>query len=187
MNYNLFQMINDLAGRFDWIDDVMEILAKDIVWVMLAVLVMLWFTGKTANQKVVFYACMTASISLLLAAFVISPEVNHPRPFVGHSVHQLIPHAPDASFPSDHATLAFSLAFAIVWVKRRTGMAMLALAVLTGLARVYVGVHYPGDIAGSIVLSLFVSFLVRVTRHRTDPLALFFIGIYQKLRGRLSI
>jgi undecaprenyl-diphosphatase len=139
VNYSVFQLINDWAAHYDWIDDFMEFCAQDIVWILLAVLALLWLTGKASNQKVVFYACLSAVVSLLLASFLIAPEVNHPRPFVSHTVHQLIAHASDASFPSDHATMAFSVAFGVWFSKKRTGWLLLALATLTGIARVYVG------------------------------------------------
>ncbi|TJY44067.1 undecaprenyl-diphosphatase [Cohnella pontilimi] len=186
MNFSLFQTINDWAGRFVWMDDLMIFCANDIVWIMLVVLAGLWMTGKADNQKAVFYACLTAAVSLLIAAFAISPEVNHPRPFVGHSIHQLIPHAPDASFPSDHATFAFSLAFSLLFVKRKTGAIMLALAVLTGFARVYVGVHYPADIAGAMALSFLVGYAVWKLNGRADALPMFFIRIYRKLTAKVT-
>jgi undecaprenyl-diphosphatase len=185
MNYHLFQIINNWAGKYDWIDDIMEIFAQDIVWIMLAVMVYLWFSGKEANQKLVFYSFLSASVALLIASMLISPAVNHARPFAQHQVLQLIPHAPDPSFPSDHATLAFSLAFSILFVKRRLGVVMLCLAILTGIARVYVGVHYPGDIVGAIALSFLISIFVFKLNNHLDAIPLFFIRIYRNLTRRI--
>jgi undecaprenyl-diphosphatase len=185
MNYSIFQSLNNLAEHYDWIDDLMEVFAQYIVWIMAAVLVWLWFTGKEANQKLVFYSFLSASVALLIASLVISPDVNQSRPFVEHQVHQLIPHAADASFPSDHATLAFSIAFSLLPVKRKLGVIMLGLAVLTGIARVYVGVHYPGDIIGAMVLSLLISLLTFLLRGRLDAIPLFFIRIYRKITARI--
>jgi undecaprenyl-diphosphatase len=185
MNYSLFQSINNLAGQSHFIDSLMIFCANNIVWVMLVVLTALWLTGRPDNQKLVFYSCLTAAVSLLIAAFVISPSVNHTRPFVGHTIHQLIPHVPDASFPSDHATFAFAVAFTLLFAKRRTGIVMLALAVLTGFARVFVGVHYPADILGALVLSLLVGYIVMKLSGRLEALPLFFIRIYRKLTAKL--
>lgn len=185
MNYSLFYFFNHLAGHFDWIDDLMEIFAQDIVWIMLAVMVFLWFTGKETNQKMVFYSFFSASVALLIASMVISPMINHARPFVEHHVLQLIPHAPDASFPSDHATLAFSIAFSVLLVKRKLGIWMLLLAVVTGISRIYVGVHYPGDIAGAIVLSFFISITVYKLNAFMDVIPLFFIRGYRDLTRRI--
>ncbi|AZN42682.1 undecaprenyl-diphosphatase [Paenibacillus albus] len=173
MNYNLFQLINQLAGYWDGIDDVMEIFAQDIVWIMLTILAVLWFSGKEQNQKATFYACLSAGTALMIGAFIISPAVNHPRPFVGHMVHQLIPHVADPSFPSDHSTLAFALAFNVMLYNRKLGKLMFLLAVLTGFARVYVGVHYPADILGGCVLSSIVSIVIFLVRQHIEPLRRF--------------
>jgi undecaprenyl-diphosphatase len=185
MNYSIFQFLNHLADHYDWVDDLMVVFAQDIVWIMLAVMACLWFTGKESNQKLAFYSLLSASVALLIAILIISPEVNHSRPFVEHQVNQLIPHAADGSFPSDHATMAFSIAFSVLLVKRRLGVIMLALAVLTGIARVYVGVHYPGDIVGSMVLSLLVSVIVYTLRRRLEALPLFFIQYQRNLLARI--
>ncbi|MBB6669287.1 undecaprenyl-diphosphatase [Cohnella nanjingensis] len=180
MNVQLFQWLNEAAGRYAWLDDLMKVCAQDIVWIMLAILALMWFTGRESNQKLVVYACLTAAAALLLAS-LISPEVNHPRPFVDHQVNQLIPHAPDPSFPSDHATLAFSLAFAVLFGNRRFGVLLLGLATLTGIARVFVGVHYPADIAGAVVLSFIVGIVVWGLRWRLEAVPLFFIRLYRKI------
>ncbi|WP_025691253.1 undecaprenyl-diphosphatase [Paenibacillus zanthoxyli] len=187
MNYQLFQIINGFAGQWDWIDDLMEFFAQDIVWLMIVMLGVLWFTHKEQHQRSVFYACLSAVIALLLAAILISPEVNEPRPFANHIVHQLIPHSADTSFPSDHSTLAFSLAFSLFFVNRKWGAISLAMACLTGFARVYVGVHYPGDIAGAAVLSALTSFLVYEMRSRLDPVPNLLIRIYDKIISVLPI
>jgi len=181
LNESLFDMINRLAGHYDWLDDLMEIFAQDIVWLMIGVLAVLWFTGKEDNQKAVFHACLTAAAALMIASLLISPLVDHPRPFVTHEVTQLIPHAADPSFPSDHSTLAFSLAFSLMFVKRRAGLMMLVLAILTGISRIFVGVHYPGDILGAIILSFVTSLLVLVLRNKIDPLPSFIIRVYRRM------
>lgn len=185
MNYSLFHFINSLAGHYGWIDGLMEVFAQDIVWIMLAIVIWLWFTGKEDNQKLVFYTFLSASVALILASMLISPIVNHARPFVEHQVLQLIPHAPDASFPSDHATLAFTIAFSVLLVKRKLGLWLLLLAVVTGVSRVYVGVHYPADIAGAIVLSLLISFIMYRLNGLLDFIPLWLIRVYRTITGRI--
>ncbi|BBI34054.1 undecaprenyl-diphosphatase [Cohnella abietis] len=184
MNYHLFQFINDWAGKYDWVDDIMEWFAQDIVWLMIAVMVCLWFSGKETNQKLVFYSVLSASVAIFIASMLISPEVNHARPFMEHQVNQLIPHAPDSSFPSDHATFAFSIAFSTLYFKRRLGIVMVILAILTGISRIYAGVHYPGDILGAIVLSFITSITLYKLNKRLDVVPLFFIKLQRGLIRR---
>jgi len=88
-----------------------------------------------------------------LVAAAVHPEA---RPFTTHpSGHPLIAHHPGQAFPSDHSTAAFAIALvALVFLAQRWGAALLAGAVLIGFSRVYVGVHYPGDILGSVLVSV---------------------------------
>jgi undecaprenyl-diphosphatase len=181
MNNAVFYFFNHFAGHYDWFDDSFELFAQGIVWLMLAVMAYLWLTGKERNQKLVFYSFLTASVALILGIFMISPIVNHSRPFVDHQIIQLVPHVPDASFPSDHATLAFSLAFSILYVNRKLGIVMLGLAILTGISRVYVGVHYPGDILGAAALSFVISYGVNKLSSHLDVIPLHMIKMYRKI------
>ncbi|WP_040949023.1 undecaprenyl-diphosphatase [Gorillibacterium massiliense] len=185
MNLIIFHWLNDLAGRLDGIDDIMEFFAQDLVWILIGVVACLWLSGNIHNQKLAFHAVLSATIALLLGGWVISPLVNHPRPFVGHAVHLLVAHAPDPSFPSDHATLAFALAFGILVGKRKTGSFMLLLAILTGIARVYVGVHYPADIAGAIVLSACTTILISKLQRQLQPIDLFLIRLYRGITAKV--
>ena len=61
-------------------------------------------------------------------------------------------HARDSGYPSDHATVPFALAFALRLrrppASPRIWVAALALAVAVGWARVFLGVHHPVDIVG---------------------------------------
>lgn len=184
VNYWLFQQINQLATHHDWIDDIMEFCAQDIVFVMIAILGILWLTGRKDNQKAVFFASLATCVALAVGAMIISPAVHHPRPFATHQVHQLVAHAADNSFPSDHSTLAFSIALSVLLVKRRMGIMLLGLAVITGFSRVYVGVHYPADIAGAAVLSLIVSVAIYLLRDRLDVIPEYLIRLYSRLFRR---
>lgn len=186
MNYEIFRFFNQFAGKFDSFDDLMEFCAQGIVWIQLAIMAIFWISAKARYQKTVFYAGLSSAVSLFLAAFLISPAVNHPRPFATHDVNQLIPHVADASFPSDHATLAFAIAFSVWFAHRRLGAAMLGLAILTGIARIYVGVHYPADIAGAIALSAIVSFVIYRTNGKLDPIPSGLIRLYGKLAEKIK-
>lgn len=66
------------------------------------------------------------------------------------------------SFPSGHSTTAFAIAFAVLiatWSSSRrwVGLVALGYAAMIGVSRVYVGVHYPTDIAAGAALGLVVA------------------------------
>ena len=84
----------------------------------------------------------------LAAGAVISAVVDRTRPFVAHpgQVHLFSHHAADAGFPSDHATAAFAIAGVLVGLLGRRALPVLLAAVLLAVARVLLGLHYPGDV-----------------------------------------
>ena len=61
------------------------------------------------------------------------------------------PHDPTSSFPSLHATFLFSMAFALLLQKGSRGIALFVMLLggATAWARIFVGVHYPLDMAGA--------------------------------------
>ncbi len=145
----------------------------------------------------IVFACLLAyAINLTIEQFI-----NEPRPFITHHVHQLISHPADASFPSDHSAWSFAvfglLLFGLVAPisvvlrlrARETGahqqqspsssplipvlllIVAFVIACTIGVARIYVGVHYPGDILGGaidgLIAALFITLLRRWLRHPT--------------------
>lgn len=99
-------------------------------------------------------AGLAAAAVGLLANQVIAQIWHRPRPYQDHPLGVLPLLAPshDPSFPSDHATAAFAIAFGILFVARRTGWLFLVWAALIGISRVLAGMHYPTDvIAGAVV------------------------------------
>ncbi len=69
---------------------------------------------------------------------------------------QPCPGPTDYSFPSDHTTVAMALAAGLLLVSRRLGLIAAALALLEGFSRVYLGQHYPHDVAAGLVLSTLI-------------------------------
>ena len=66
--------------------------------------------------------------------------------------------APDYSFPSGHTGSAFALAVVIFMVMdRKYGIIALILASLMGFSRLYVGIHYPSDVLGGVILGVVTS------------------------------
>jgi membrane-associated phospholipid phosphatase len=65
------------------------------------------------------------------------------------------------SFPSGHATTGFALCFTAGFLMPRWFPAMLGLAVLIGLSRIVLGVHYPTDVLAGAVVGTLGAYLVR--------------------------
>lgn len=53
----------------------------------------------------------------------------------------------DHSFPSGHTTAIFSVVLPFVYISPLLGAALFPLAILVGVSRIYLGLHYPTDCA----------------------------------------
>jgi len=100
----------------------------------------------------------------------------------------LFPHSPETSFPSDHATLMFAAAFYLLlgrcWAG--CGIPLLTVSVLTTWGRVYSGIHFPADIAGSLAVGLMSVGLTRLLAKRIAPLHEKLIRIADQLTDRFG-
>ena len=129
-------------------------------------------------------AGLSAAALGLLANQVVAHVWHRPRPYQDHplGVLPLLSPSHDPSFPSDHATAAFAIAFGILFVTRRPGWLFLAWAALIGASRVFAGMHYPTDVLGGAVVGLAAGYftarvampmllpLIRLVSRLTDPL-----------------
>ena len=92
-----------------------------------------------------------------------------PRPFTLDGIPPIIPHEADNGFPSDHALLAFTLAAIVYTRNRKAGIVFSIVATLIGTARVFLRIHSPIDIVGSLAISLVSVFAVhRILAQRTS-------------------
>lgn len=103
-----------------------------------------------------------AAVVALLANIPVRDLVARPSPVTEHpGLHALAGGTGgEYSFVSDHATVAMALAVGIFMVHRGYGLLGIALAVLTGVTRVYLGVHYPTDAVGGLALGAAVALLL---------------------------
>ncbi|MEH7301103.1 undecaprenyl-diphosphatase [Neobacillus drentensis] len=180
MNYDLFQAINQLAGKHPIMDGLMVFTTHYALIVYAIVLLLMWFFGKEQHKYSVVYAAITGGLGLFIN-FILGHIYYEPRPFETHKVHLLLQHAKDTSFPSDHSTGAFSLALAVLLRQRKIGLGMLLFAMLTGISRIYVGHHYPFDVLGSMVVGLFVSTLIYKFSSLLNPIPQTIINIYNQI------
>jgi undecaprenyl-diphosphatase len=156
MDISFFYWINSLAGLNPTLDLFMIWVAKYSPAIFIGVLVILWFSKNIKFQRGAFLAGVSAIVALGIGQ-VIGLIIQRQRPYYVIPTHMLIARTLDTSFPSDHATFAFAIAASLWQVNRRLSIALLLLSTVLGLARVFVGAHYPLDILGGAVLGIGVS------------------------------
>ena len=162
LNIYLFNAINSLAGKSAFLDKIMLISASYLIYAIPIFILYLWFRKGRDNEsrKVALFVFSCAMLSLVIG-WIIGLFYFHPRPFMLNLGTLLMHHSADNSFPSDHGLVMFSVALALLYIKKyKSGIVMMLLAIIVGFARVFVGVHFPFDILGSLVISLFVATLL---------------------------
>ncbi|MBJ8106687.1 MULTISPECIES: undecaprenyl-diphosphatase [Bacillus cereus group] len=189
MNYTVFQWINNFAGSSKLLDTLMIAITNSVPYVAILFMLILWFNnGKKENairkQYTVLYTTLSVSIALLVNV-LIHAVYYHPRPFITHHVNQLVPHAADSSFVSDHSVLVFSIAFVFILRGEKLKYIALIWAILVGVSRMYVGVHYPLDILGAAFLTFTTSGLVMQSTRIFEPLAKLIFKMYALVAKRV--
>lgn len=185
LNLTLFHIINDMAGENPVLDTAMIFAAKYLIYFFCIYLAYTWFAKNEYRQEVLFsgYAALLGlGTNLIITLFYF-----HPRPFMIPTGTLLITHAAESSFPSDHATIMFSVSLMLLTFKdlRRSGAVFLILASISGLARVYSGLHFPMDMAGSLlVASLSVGILLALKDYLT-PVNRIFITYFENIEEKL--
>ena len=182
LNLYLFHLLNVPDQASIWMIDYASLIAHDLVYVFLLIFAIAWLRGshevKTGIIKAAIFTAITLSISEVLSAVL-----NTPRPFVMEVGRTLIEHAPTGSFPSNHMSIFSGIAFAYYFsAQRDLGRILLWTAWLVAWSRVYVGVHFPIDMAGAFLIALVVNLAgLSLWWKYQEKLMDFILSIYQFL------
>ncbi|MFB0620984.1 phosphatase PAP2 family protein [Streptomyces sp. AGS-58] len=166
---DLLYDINGLAKDAPhWWDRVMAFVGEyGLLLAMVLLILGCWWSvrrrgGENAAPSVA--ALLWAPLAAGLAVLVNVPIrgfVQRPRPFLDHQgLDVLVAGKNDFSFVSDHATITMALGVGLFVAHRRFGLVGIALALLEGFCRVYMGVHYPTDVVGGFALGTAVVLLL---------------------------
>lgn len=156
MNSQLLLLINGWAGHNALLDALMVFCARYLIYVVFAAAAVCFVLLVLKKEwRAALYYAGTLIVSFILLQIAARLYVDH-RPFVDYHVHQLVAHASGKSFPSDHttATAAIGLGLLLFTRFKKTGALIVLAALVIGFARVFVGIHYPIDIAGGLLTAL---------------------------------
>jgi membrane-associated phospholipid phosphatase len=158
--------VNTFTRHTGWLHGFMKAYALWGGLVLLALMAILaWFwarrQGRLKGVVIAVLAGVSALISLGVNHFV-SQAVARRRPCHVPTlhVHSLLACASDYSFPSDHAVIAGALAMGLLLFDVRWGILATLLALLLAFSRVYVGVHYPGDVVAGLLMGAAIAIVI---------------------------
>lgn len=186
----LLFMINGLSGHSLWMDKVIMMVSEYGPVVFGLYLIGVWFSGNsisevTENRKRALYAFFAAMLAMGMNQVICHVWYRN-RPYLDHPVNRLLQGAQDASFPSDHAAGAFSIAGSL-FGRTAGSTALVVFAVLVALSRVYVGLHYPSDILGGMVTGLVSSWLIERNKGLLDKPVALLLTIWTIIETKLHL
>ena len=170
-NLSTFLLINQYAGQSSLLDALLIGSAEVMPYLYMVIMLFLWFDTNIERKKSSFNCGLSVLIGML-TSYVISLFYYHLRPFVDNLGTQLVEHAPDSSFPSDHTTFIFSISVMLLFNKttRVIGAILCIFSFISGLSRVFVGVHFPLDIFSAILVAVFSSLVIFKLQEKTSSL-----------------
>lgn len=190
----IFRSINGLAGASAWSDALGIFAAKYLIFVMAAVILgAAWAAemrlagvryGWLSSLKAWLCRCRESARPAEMVIAAVRGVLAAGGAFIGNLLFSLVYFRPrpcavllhvnnllhrscvDKSLPSDHASIAFALAFSVVFVRPVLGSAMLVLAGTVAWGRIFVGVHYPLDVLVGTLVGLVWALVVRYVDSR---------------------
>lgn len=160
-NTSLFFLIFGLSNHIPFIDNLMIFGARFVVFLSFILALILISKGTVKEKKAFLLTLAGIPLSVLLIV-AIHFFLYESRPFVTYHFTPLYPYNPDASFPSRHTTFISLMAFSYLYYKSKWSPLFLLFLIWVGVSRVYVGVHYPIDILGGILIGIISLYLARI-------------------------
>ncbi len=152
-NLGIFFVILGFNGISPNLDKLMVFGAEYLIYLSIILIFILSIKGTVADKKAMLLAILAIPIAILLIK-AIHIFIFEPRPYVTYDFSPLIDEKMDASFPSRHATIMAVMAFAYTYLKSRWAPLFLLFMLWVDIARIFVGVHYPLDIVGGLIVGI---------------------------------
>lgn len=153
-----------------YMDGVMKVYTSTIVWIPVA-LVLLFITLKNNSPRGALLSVLAVALTLVatdqVSSHLIKPLVARLRPSQDPTFMHLIDtfnnyRSGSYSFTSSHACNSFGLftLISLIVRNRALSLSLFLWAVINSFSRIYLGVHYPGDILCGAVLGAAIGLVI---------------------------
>lgn len=180
-NLHLFELINASPGLSPLRLALATALAQWVIYLLPLGCGLAWFVGDRAARRELLHMLLVVLLALLAAAFV-AHGWPQPRPFALHVGTQYLAHADDPGLPSEHVTVFWSLALAALATRRFAVWAfpLMAVGLLVGVSRVYLGIHFPYDVLAAAPDALLAAALGIALRKPLSPVVSRIVVLYDR-------
>ena len=126
-------------------------------YVWIAIAIVLLFVKNFRKVGLMVGASLLGS--LVFNNMIVKNIVARPRPYrMIETLTILIPEPGEYSFPSGHTSSSFAAGVVLyLMLPKKYGIPAMVLAFLIGISRLYVGVHYPTDVLGGMVMGTLIA------------------------------
>ena len=187
LNQTLFLYLNAGAHPSLWMLVVSSFLAEVAIGLIPLTLLFGWLRGTDSTRKVMLEAVASGVLAIVFNR-LIDLVWQHPRPFMIGLGHTYLAHAADSSFPSDHLSLWWAASFTLFLHPgtRLAGVAMSVAGLSVAWSRIYLGVHFPLDMAGAAAFAFVSTLLCKLGgTWLIEPIFPWASALHRKLFGPL--
>lgn len=119
-----------------------------------AIIACIVLLGIKKYRKVGMAASLSLVMDFLIVNVLLKNLVARIRPYeVLDGLQLIVKEATDFSFPSGHSGACFAVASVMfLSLPKKVGVPAVGLALLIAFSRLYVGIHYPTDVLGGILI-----------------------------------
>lgn len=137
-----------------------------IIWIAVGLIMLI--PKKTRKCGIMVLAALL--VMLVANNIILKNLIARPRPCATYPELVELVHIPTSySFPSGHTVSAMAVAFTILTQHKKLGIVAVIMAFLMGLSRLYVGVHFPTDVYGGIIVGAAIAFAVYYAEKKITP------------------
>ena len=166
------QILLWINGHYaEWLDEVMWTVSRATTWVWLYIVLILLIIRKFRNWKSVLLILAGFAVAVGLSDFttsgIIKPLVCRLRPTHEPALEGMLHIVKGYTgglygFCSSHAanTMSVALLFSLLYKDSRATVSLMAWVALNCYSRMYLGVHYPGDIIAGLLVGALWAVLV---------------------------